>query len=174
MSGGVQDPQEALLRNSRNLALLESVGFDYAAIDQALGESSLVEQAKIDREVLEGFRAVLGLLIDATIPPQGRTPDPRAIGLRFIALLQLVRPEAFRGKSLNEISREVGVSRAALSKLLVAYSDAFGFCARHQPSLKARRTFADVQRVIRDRRRRLRQQLASENSGDETQLAIAQ
>ena len=57
---------------------------------------------------------------------------------------------------MNEIAKETGITRAALSKAPVAYSDTFQFCARFQPGLKSHRTFADVQRVSHARRRRLR------------------
>lgn len=133
--------------------------FDYGAVERALdgrADADAEDDAAIPPEVLAGFGAMLGVLIDTVIPPGGRCPHPQAIGIRVLALLQLVRPEALAGKSMNEIANETGITRAALSKALVAYSDTFQFCARFQPGLKSRRTYADVQRVNHARRRRLR------------------
>lgn len=138
-----------------------SIDFDYDAIDRAVAptpESAKPEDAhELDAQALEGFRAALGVIVDLIIPPGGRTPPPATMGIRLIALLQLVRPEALDGKSMNEIAKETGITRAALSKVLVAYSDTFSFWARHQRSLAARKTYADVQRTQRVRRRCLRE-----------------
>jgi len=148
-----------------------AVEFDYAAVDLALAPDAHPHGATArSPEVLEGFRAALSVLVDVIIPPNGPVPAPQTMGIRLIALLQLVRPEALQGKSMNEIARETGVTRAALSKMLVAYSDTFEFWARHQRSFKARRTYADVQRGRRIRNRLLR---AARRAEPETNSAAA-
>jgi hypothetical protein len=134
-----------------------SVEFDYAAIDHSAPSSPEDHTATMcDPKALEGFRAALSILVDLIIPPGGAMPAPQTMGIRLIALLQLVRPEALDGKSMNEIAKETGVTRAALSKMLVAYSDTLAFWARHQRSHKARLTYSDVQRGRRIRNRLLR------------------
>ena len=146
-----------------------SIEFDYAAIDRAVDHVADEEPVACDPQVLEGFRAALGVLIDVIIPPGAPLPLPATMGVRLIALLQLVRPAALDGKSMNAIAQEAGVTRAALSKMLVAYSDTFAFWARHQRSLKNRKTYRDVQVTLRVRARTLRAASAARRAG----LAIA-
>jgi hypothetical protein len=154
------DPEfrHGLTSESAQLIGCGATDFDYASIDRALAPATpdSAPPTADDEQVLEGFSAALGLLVDLLIPPGGDTPPPSTLGVRLIALLQLVRPEALDGKSMTEIARDGGITRAALSKMLVAYSDTFQFWARHQRSLKARKTYADVQRTLRERQRRLR------------------
>lgn len=154
------DPEfsHGLTSESAQLLGCGATEFDYASIDRALAPAAAEAAAPAadDAQVLEGFSAALGLLVDLIIPPGGDTPPPSTLGIRLIALLQLVRPEALDGKSMNEIAQQAGITRAALSRMLVAYSDTFQFWARHQRSLKARKTYVDVQRTLRERQRRLR------------------
>ena len=133
-----------------------SVPFDYPEVERSLDGAVPEPAGAADPAVLEGFRAALGILVDVVIPPGGPVPAPATLGLRLIALLQLVRPEAVDGRSMSNLARDAGVTRAALSKILVGYSDTFEFWARHQRSLKARKTYRDVQVNLRVRARHLR------------------
>lgn len=141
--------------------------FDYAAIERSISgaEPDEAHPSACDPQLLEGFRAALGVLVDVIIPPGGPLPAPATMGVRLIALLQLVRPEALDGKSMNAIAQEAGVTRAALSKVLVGYSDTFAFWARHQRSLKSRKTYRDVQVTLRVRARGLRAATAARRAG---------
>lgn len=137
-----------------------SVPFDYPGVERSLDGAEPEPLGATDPAVLEGFRAALGVLVDVVIPPGGPVPPPATLGVRLIALLQLVRPEALDGRSMNSLARDAGLTRAALSKMLVGYSDTFEFWARHQRSLQARKTYRDVQVNLRVRARRLRAEAA--------------
>ena len=83
-----------------------------------------------------------------------RKLDYSAAFLRFLALTWVIRADLLDGKSLMTLADEVGVTRAALSKYSVEFSDLLGgFRNGAQKSKAARETYREIQKGHKNYRR---------------------
>ena len=114
------------------------VNFDYAAIDA----DAISDEELVDRLVFETFQWFL------TFSASG-SQNTGVILKRFVALIYVVRPDLLRGKSLGELTTELGVSRNALSRYTSDVVAELQFFSRVQMSAKRRLIYrcAQLQRA---------------------------
>jgi hypothetical protein len=99
------------------------VGFDYEAT-----EGASREVREIPREALiEAMRVVLTqFCMWQTAPDSLRPLTSDTVGMRSIAALWVLKPEAFDNASLHAISKRFGCSDSILSRYAGQFSDQFG------------------------------------------------
>ena len=99
------------------------VGFDYDAI-----EGDAHEPREIPKEALiEAMRLVITqFCMWQTSPDSLRPLRADTVGLRSIAALWVLKPEAFDNDSLHSISKRCGCSDSILSRYAGQFSDQFG------------------------------------------------
>jgi hypothetical protein len=124
--------------------------FDYDAVDAALGwkEPGAQEVKTVDDLALD--KATVGFvkfLLWVWLTPKGHYRSFESSTMRLLAATATVRPDILEGRSLSRIAAKLGVTRAALSKISVEFSDKFGVHFRCQKRAGARVKYAAAARA---------------------------
>jgi hypothetical protein len=98
---------------------------------------------------------MLGKVLAEVFRGRGRRKlDYSTAFLRFLSVTWLIRPDLLDGKSLMTLADEVGITRAALSKYAVQFSDLLGgYRNGAQKSKAARETYREIQKGHENYRR---------------------
>jgi hypothetical protein len=105
--------------------------FDWAGLSELLGESRPIAESAPDFALLgETLNRIFAYLLNGRAA--SRHLD-RTIGRRVIAMIWVVRPDLIEGTpSLARIARQLGETRAGLSKQACEFSRLFGVVSRGQ------------------------------------------
>jgi DNA-binding CsgD family transcriptional regulator len=135
--------------------IIAAVGFDYDEIDRLLLEDHDPEtpetqklKADWDREGRSSASAdLLRLTLESILPPgnlqQGTT---RSMGLRCVCLLWMLQSSKhdLGSRSLADIAKKLGVSRAILSFHVRNLEEKLGFHCRGQKGVEARESYKET------------------------------
>lgn len=101
----------------------DSVPFDYEAVDAGSRQDREISRA----ELIEALRPVLTqFCMWQTAPDSLRPLTSETVGMRSIAALWVLKPEAFGNSSLHAISKRFGCSDSILSRYAGQFSKQFG------------------------------------------------
>ena len=117
----------------RDGAVIQTVDFDYEAVDAALG---LVKSASPTARA-EAGELVRELISYCFAGKRGRTSLRTAAG-RFAVIAGGLRPDLLEDATMTELAAELGLSKAALSKMAVNFSDEYQVKFSRSRSAEAR------------------------------------
>ena len=117
-----------------------AVEFDYDAIDATPAQEAQADGMADLIRALSGFSQFL-------IDPQARSLsciDASLVGRRVVMAMWVMRPDVIDNRSLTQLSRELGVSEAALCKIARRFSQRFGIKGRSQFTAATRRRMSNA------------------------------
>jgi len=114
-------------------AVIQTVDFDFEAVDAALG---LVKAASPTARA-EAGELVRELITFCFAGKRGRT-SLKTAAARFAVVAGGLRPDLLQDETMTELAAELGLSRAALSKVNVNFSTAYGITFSRSRSDEAR------------------------------------
>lgn len=120
------------------------VGFDYDSVEMAVDGEPHDARADAFEEMARGIGEFCMFLAGqdtrATKAGAGATKalNPETVGLRTIAALWVLRPDAVGALPLLEMSKRLGVSDSILSRYAAQFRDRFGIKGRAQRSTTTR------------------------------------
>jgi hypothetical protein len=122
-------------RVRRQRTAIHSTPFDYEAVDNASRPDGEIPR----EELIEAMRVVLTqFCMWQTAPDSVKPITSTTVGMRSIAALWVLKPEAFDNASLCEISKRFGCSDSILSRYAGQFSAQFGVRSASQIRPKER------------------------------------
>lgn len=119
----------SIKHNGHPINTTESQGFDWNAIDAALGEA-MPEPTEHDFKALgQSLARIFDWVLDIDLT---RKAAPRLAGRRIIALAWVMDPDRFHGASMRKLAEQLGMTAPNLSKLTAAASRAFSIANKFQ------------------------------------------
>ena len=139
---------------------------DFAAHVDGEPEAGPVEPAPADFAAAgEVMRQVLVYCFDVARDKKHGGPRLDMAFRRFVGVVWLLRPELLSYVSLMQLSPRLGVTRAALSKMIRNFGDAFGIRNVLQKNEGAREIYSEVQKRDHWRNRAKKKPPVSEETG---------
>ncbi|WP_157837090.1 helix-turn-helix transcriptional regulator [Geminisphaera colitermitum] len=126
------------------------VDFDYDAVEEAEGAAQQPDGGENFASLAHGLGEFCHML---TMPdlsagtPHPKPPDARTVGLRTIAALWVLKPDALDGISMHQLSKRLGCTDTILSRYACQFRDRFGIAARGGRSEKTRSLMRKVHRA---------------------------
>src|SRR6516164_5321625 len=120
-------------------SLVPSVGFDYQAVGDALGNTEPAESI----DFADAASAIKSILLWICSPP-----DLKRVGARAAALLAWLDPTetaTHDRESLTKIARQAGVTKQAISKYLIELRDSLGITVGIGKRHTARQAYRNAQ-----------------------------
>lgn len=120
--------------------------FDYSKIDADLGwaERGSPEVAIREEAVQMATDGFCVFLAWVWLTPTGKARNPESAKLRFLAATATLRPDFFQNKSFNQLAQDIGLTRAAISKISVEFADFFKVHFRCQRRSEARERYSEA------------------------------
>ncbi|EIP96855.1 hypothetical protein OpiT1DRAFT_01280 [Opitutaceae bacterium TAV1] len=125
------------------------VDFDYDAVD---GDDAEEQDGGSESfaDLVHGLGEFCHMLTTPDLSsgsPHPKPPDARTVGLRTIAALWALKPDALGGISMHQLSKQLGCTDTILSRYACQFRDRFGIPARGGRSEETRARMRKVHRA---------------------------